>query len=155
MKRLVLAAALTAWTSLSVEAEGRKHYGQPLAAAEAASVASILQDPLAWEGRTVRVSGKVKDVCRKMGCWMEIEDASGAAIQIKVDDGVIVFPVDAIGRRAVTEGRVEVRELTREQYLEWRRHLAEEQGKPFHPDDVGGPPYRLVRLRGLGAEIEQ
>jgi hypothetical protein len=155
MQLLVLAAALTVWTSLSVQAEGRKQYGERLAGGEEASVASILQDPLAWEGRTVRVRGKVKDVCRKMGCWMEIEDASAAAIQIKVDDGVIVFPVDAVGRRAVAEGRVEVRELTREQYLEWRRHLAEEQGKPFSPSEVGDPPYRVVRLRGLGAEIEQ
>lgn len=155
MRRLGLVALLTALTSLSVQAEGRRQYGQPLAAGEEAAVAAIVQDPLAWEGKTVRVRGTVKDVCRKMGCWMEIEDTSGAAIQIKVDDGVIVFPVDAIGRQAIAEGQVEVRELTREQYLEWRQHLAEEQGKPFSPAEMEGPPYRLVRLRGLGAEIER
>lgn len=154
MKRLVLTAVLTVWASLSVQAEVKKQYGKPLAGVEEVSVASILEDPLTWEGRAVRVTGKVKDVCRKMGCWMEIEDPSGAAIQIKVDDSVVVFPMEAIGRPAVAEGRVEVRELTREEYLEWRQHLAEEQGKPFSPSGVGDPPYRLIRLRGLGAEIE-
>ncbi len=155
MKPLTL---VTAWLVLAnplVWAEGKERYGQPLEGAEEVSVSTILQDPLAWQDKTVRITGTVREVCRKMGCWIDVEDASGVSIQVKVEDGVIVFPVSSVGRQVVAEGRVEVRELTREQYQEWIRHLAEEQGTTYDPSAIGEPPYRLVRLRGLGAEISR
>jgi hypothetical protein len=47
-----------------------------------------------------------------MGCWMTLAPAgvtgdTPATLRLKVDDGVIVFPVSAKGRTAVAQGVVE------------------------------------------------
>jgi hypothetical protein len=40
-----------------------------------------------------------------MGCWIELQDPKlGKGLRFKVDDGVIVFPVSAKGKRASAEG---------------------------------------------------
>ena len=68
-------------------------------------------------------------------------------------DDVIIFPADATGRQAVAQGQVEVLDMTRERYEGWMQHLAEEQGETFDPSTIGEGPYRLVQIRGTGAEI--
>lgn len=131
----------------------RKAYGSPLKTAETTSIARLLADPSSFAGKVVRVEGSVLDVCPKAGCWMEVGSKEGA-VRIKVEDGVIVFPVDAKGRAAVAEGKVEIIEMTREQYTRWAEHLAEERGEAFDPKTVGSGPFRLVQIKGTGAEIE-
>ena len=50
----------------------------------------------------------VSAVCQTMGCWIQIaDDEKSAGIQFQVEDGVIVFPKDAKGRRASAEGTFE------------------------------------------------
>ncbi|HEX3770686.1 MAG TPA: DUF4920 domain-containing protein [Polyangiaceae bacterium] len=43
------------------------------------ALADIAKNPAAYEGKTVATSGKVTAVCQEMGCWMQLEDASGQA----------------------------------------------------------------------------
>jgi hypothetical protein len=43
------------------------------------SLADIAKNPAAFQGKTVATSGKVTAVCQEMGCWMQLEDASGQA----------------------------------------------------------------------------
>ena len=131
-----------------------RSFGEPLSAdLEVTAIATIVADPDPWVGKRVRIEGEVSGVCQKQGCWLELASPENTALRVKVDDGVIVFPQDAVGRRATAEGEVEILELTREKYTSWLEHLAEETGEEFNPDAVGDGPYRIVRLRGLGAEI--
>lgn len=130
-----------------------KSFGAAVTVQESVSIARLLADPKAYEGKTVRVEGSVHDVCPKAGCWMDLTSAEGT-IKIKVDDGVIVFPVTAKGHAAVAQGKVEVKELSREDYSRWVEHLAEEKGQPFDPKSVGEGPYRLVQIKATGAEIQ-
>ena len=116
-------------------------------------IRDIVTDPDAWASKTVRVEGKVVGVCAKKGCWMELESRAGDRLRIKVEDDVIVFPRESEGRWAVAQGTVEVKDLTREQYAGWLRHLAEEQGDTLDEASVGEGPYRLVQIKGTGAEI--
>ena len=85
---------------------------------------------------------------------MDLTSPTDATMRVKVDDGVIVFPQDAVGRQAVAEGKVEIMELERDRYEAWLKHVAEEENREFDPAEVGEGPYRIVRLRGLGSEIE-
>ena len=130
-------------------------YGSGLTVEEATPIAEILGDPDADIGKTVRVEGGVLDVCPKKGCWIELGD-EGEHIRIKVDDGVIVFPAAAKGRIAAAQGEVEAIEMTREKYLGWLAHLAEEKGETFDAAsaDVGDGPFRLIRIKGTGARLE-
>lgn len=73
-------------------------------------IADVIATPAAFVGQTVRVEGVVTAVCEHMGCWMTLASAGaadgGATLRLKVDDGVIVFPVSAKGRTAVAQGVV-------------------------------------------------
>jgi hypothetical protein len=152
---LALAAVLAFTPGLQAAgAAGGTSYGQGVKLAETTSVAKILADPDAYVGKRVRIEGRVVDVCPMKGCWMEMEEKGGASrLKVKVDDGVIVFPVDAKGKLAVAEGTVEALPMTRERYVGWLQHLAEEKGEKFDPATVGDGPFRILQIRGTGARI--
>jgi len=104
--RLGLMAALVAW--LGGPAVAQEKLGEGVTIQEATPIASLVDQPEAWLGKPVRVDGVVKAVCEEMGCWMELADeATGKSVQFKVDDGVIVFPVSAKGKRASAQGALE------------------------------------------------
>ncbi len=157
MRKWLFSLALTAGlisSNFVAAGSAEKVYGDGITGVESTEISRILENPEGFEGKTVRIEGKVVDVCRHMGCWMDIEDSTGR-IQIKVDDGVIVFPSTAVGKNTIAEGKVEVLSLTKEKYVGWLEHLAVEKGKTFDPTTVGDPPYKIVRIRGTGAEIEE
>jgi Domain of unknown function (DUF4920) len=137
-------------------ARAAETFGKGLTVAEPTSIAKILADPDAYVGKRVRIEGQVTDVCPMKGCWMEIAEGKngGEKIQVKVDDGVIVFPLTAKGKIAQAEGVVEALPMEREQYVRWLAHAAEERGKPFDPASVGTGPFRILQIRGEGARVE-
>jgi hypothetical protein len=154
-KHILFLAVATAIALVPLVQAGGKTYGAGVKAAETTSMAKIMADPDAWVGKKVRIEGKVVDVCPMKGCWMELEEGTGGAkMKVKVDDGVIVFPVDAKGKLAVAEGTVESIPMTRERYVAWLEHLAEEKGEKLDPSTVGEGPYRIFQLKGEGAEIK-
>jgi hypothetical protein len=156
MKKLSILLALAVMLALTpgLQAADGTSYGQGVKLAETTSVAKILADPDAYVGKRVRIEGRVVDVCPMKGCWMEMEEEGGASrLKVKVDDGVIVFPVDAKGKLAVAEGTVEAIPMTRERYVDWLQHLAEEKGAKFDPATVGDGPFRILQIRGTGARI--
>ena len=129
--------------------------GAPLSIAEATPVAAVLDRPDEFLGKPVRIEGEVVDVCAAAGCWLELRAGEGErSVRVKVEDGEIVFPVAARGRRAVAEGTVEAIEMTRQQYLDHRHHIAHETGAEFDPRTVEGDgPFRVIQIRGRGAEV--
>ena len=133
---------------------GAKTYGKGVQLQEATPVSEILDTPEAFIGKTVRIEGMILEVCAKRGCWIYVAgDRQGQKIQVKVTDGEIVFPMSASGRMGIVEGIVEELSLSREQMIRYLKHLAEEKGQPFDPATVKDE--RLIRLVGLGAEIEE
>lgn len=133
---------------------GVKIYGKGVSLQEITAVSAILKNPDAFIGKKVRIEGMVLDVCAKRGCWMYIAgDGEGEKIQVKVTDGEIVFPMAAAGRVASVEGIVEELKISKERMIKYLQHLAEEKGQPFDPASVKDE--RMIRLIGLGAEIEQ
>ena len=83
---------------------------------EAVAVETLLAAPDDYLGKTVRVDGVITGVCKKRGCWMQVTDPeTGNGVRIKVDDGVIVFPYEAMGKKASAEGVFEAIALTPEQ----------------------------------------
>lgn len=128
--------------------------GKPLELKKQTPIADLEKSPAGYAGKTVQVRGRVAEVCEKMGCWMNLVDpASNARVRIKVKDGEIVFPKDAVGKMAVAEGRFVKIELTREQAIERARHEAEENKKPFDPSSITGP-VTIYQIQGSGAVIE-
>jgi hypothetical protein len=129
-------------------------YGEELTLAQTTSISQILTDPESYVGQRLLVEGTVVDVCEMRGCWLELaSDKDFEKLRIKVDDGVIVFPMSARGQQARVEGVFEKLTLTEEEALEQARHQAEEHGTEFDPSVVTGPA-TIYQLKGVGALIE-
>ena len=77
---------------------------------ETTAITALVERPADYVGKTLRVDGIATAVCAHMGCWMAVAaegpggEAQGPTVRLKVDDGVIVFPVTAKGRKVSAEG---------------------------------------------------
>jgi len=133
--------------------EAFTQYGEELTLTETTSVSAILGDPESHLGEQLLVEGTVVEVCEMQGCWLALAgEQDGEQLRVKVDDGVIVFPMTARGLQARVEGVWEKLEYTMEEALEQARHEAEEHGTEFDPSTVTGPEV-VYQLKGLGAVI--
>lgn len=151
MRTFLLTVLLTAM--LSPVTTFAKDFGQGLTLTEETAISAIIDNPEAYVGKKVKVSGLVIDVCSTRGCWVYLAgDRDFEKIRIKVTDGEIVFPMEARGKKATVEGVVESMELTREDVIKRRKHHAEETGTSFDPATVTSGE-TVLRIRGLGAEI--
>ena len=107
--RLPAALLLSCLTSVSLAAAADTTLGSGVSLETATPIADVIASPANFAGRTVRVEGVVTAVCEHMGCWMTLAPAGAAGdrpptLRLKVEDGVIVFPVSARGRTAVAQG---------------------------------------------------
>jgi hypothetical protein len=130
-----------------------KTYGKGVTLTETIAIETLLRDADAWVGKRVRVEGLVTDVCPMRGCWFDMAGKKpGTKLRFKVRDGVMVFPLDAKGQRAVAEGVVRKIPLNLAQSKRYMAHQAEEKGEAFDPATVT-EPITLVRLDGSGAVL--
>ncbi|MDL1891982.1 DUF4920 domain-containing protein [Sphingobacteriales bacterium CHB3] len=149
---LSIAAILVLIGSIAIA--GPKNYGKKLTLKEKTKVSDILANPEQYDGKKVLVEGAVVDVCANRGCWIKVaSDKEFESIRFKVDDGVIVFPMDAKGKTALAEGVISVKKYTVEELIEQGKHHAEEQGEEFDPSTVKGPK-TVVQIKGEGAVIK-
>ena len=78
---------------------------------DATPVKALIEKPGDYVGKTIRVDGVATAVCEHMGCWMAIApegDPTGTTVRLKVEDGVIVLPVSARGKKVSAQGVFEV-----------------------------------------------
>ncbi|HEY3287758.1 MAG TPA: DUF4920 domain-containing protein [Gemmatimonadaceae bacterium] len=152
IRSATIALAFVALTA-TAQAQG-KQYGKPLTLKEKTPISKILQNPHAYHGQKVQVEGAIIEVCEERGCWIKIaSDKPLESIRFKVDDGVIVFPLDAKGKKATVEGEVQVKMLTAAQALAQAKEMAKERGTKVdeskYTKDVMD-----VQIKGEGARIQ-
>jgi Domain of unknown function (DUF4920) len=100
MAALLVALALPAGAEETTLGEG-------VTLKEATPIASLVGHPDQFVGKKVRIDGVATAVCQEMGCWIAIaadEKADAPSVRVKVEDGVIVFPASAKGKRVSAEG---------------------------------------------------
>ena len=88
-------------------AAGETKLGTGVTLKETTPIKALVDQPAAHVGKTLRIDGVATAVCTHMGCWMAVAaegDEQGPTVRLKVDDGVIVFPVTAKGRKVSAEG---------------------------------------------------
>ena len=130
------------------------HFGEELTLKDTTQISDILKAPQSYLDKTVKVEGRIIDVCKKRGCWIKIaSDSEFESILIKVDDGVIIFPMEAKGKMALVEGTIEKVEFSMEQTIKREKHECEKEGKEFDESKVT-KPHVMYRLRAVGAVIE-
>ncbi|HEY6727727.1 MAG TPA: DUF4920 domain-containing protein [Polyangiaceae bacterium] len=125
-------------------------HGSAISAGPEVALAKVLANPREFEGKTVTVSGDVRRVCKKMGCWMELAtDKSEAAPGCRVFFGAHQFfvPKDSDGSRARVQGEVQVKQVE----ADFVQHL-EQEGASFKAKNADGTADE-VRLVATGVEL--
>jgi hypothetical protein len=146
---LVVAVTLAAPGIVSAETI----YGKGVGNKEAVAISAIYDDPASYVGKSVTVEGLIVDVCSRRGCWMSLtSDRAFETLRVKVADGEIVFPITARGKKAAVQGKIQEIKMTMEQAIEFKKHQAQESGKPFDPATVTGP-VTLYQIYATGAVI--
>ncbi|PIQ09720.1 MAG: hypothetical protein COW71_05135 [Ignavibacteriales bacterium CG18_big_fil_WC_8_21_14_2_50_31_20] len=107
MQKYLVMFAFTILLSASLIAKDVTKYGKEITAKEKVKVSEILEKPENYVGKKVLVEGTVLNVCEKRGCWIELaSDKEFESIRVKVNDGEIVFPMEAKGQKALVEGEL-------------------------------------------------
>ena len=151
--RILTSLLLVVLLNTLVFASNVETYGGKFTLSDVTEISEILATPEEFVGKKVLVQGMVVDVCAKRGCWMYLaSDKPFEKIQIKVVDGVIVFPMSARGKNALVEGEVEALKYSKEDAITWLQHTAEEKGESFDPTSVTSG-MTVYRIKALGAEI--
>lgn len=105
MKTLALAVIVSA--AMLMPGDETK-LGKGVTLKKGTPIESLTTKPKDFVGKTVRVDGIAKAVCAEMGCWMAVAvdetDPASPTVRVKVEDGVIVFPMSAKGKKVSAEG---------------------------------------------------
>lgn len=152
MRLVALIAALVMVVAPAVAGETGKTYGKGVDGTELIKVSELVAHADKYVGKTVRVEGVIIDVCPMRGCWMDLK-SDGGTVRIKVDDGVMVFPMDAKGKNAVAEGVFTKIEMTPKEARAHAKHLAEEKGQALDAANVPNAPTVVYQIAGTGAVI--
>lgn len=105
MKKIIL-FSLGVVASVAM-AQAEQKLGTGVALTQKTSIADVVKNPEAFVGKTIRIDGTATAVCQHMGCWMAVSESDKAdapTVRLKVEDGVIVFPVSAKGKAVSAEG---------------------------------------------------
>ena len=149
IKRAFIAGLiLLAAGSLAVGADSGTKYGKGVTLANATPIADLLAKPADYVGKAVRVDGIVTGVCEMRGCWIQVSEGQ-KGVRLKVEDGVIVFPMSAMGKKASAEGVFEAIHISEEQAKAMAKEHAKEGAKSDSPYKAG----TSYQLRGSGAVI--
>lgn len=130
-------------------------YGEKLSDGEVVAISTLLAQPDEYVGKQVKIEGRITAVCAHRGCWIDVAgDQDFQSMRIKVEDGVIVFPAEAVGHVATAEGVFTKIELTAEQAEAMHKASCQKEAEGATCEHAaateGGVVYQLA---GVGAVI--
>ena len=110
MKKALILVFVAAASMATAAFNGDEKLGAGVSLKDATPIADVVKNPDAFVGKTIRIDGTATAVCQHMGCWLavsETDSADAATVRLKVEDGVIVFPVSAKGKKVSAQGTFE------------------------------------------------
>jgi hypothetical protein len=128
-----------------------KHFGNNITAKNAITYDALMAKMETSDSLNAKVTGMVKDVCQKKGCWMSmVSDQPGKPpMRVTFKDYAFFMPKDLGGKRVVIDGfaRVEVTSV------EMLRHFAEDAGKSKAEIEAITQPKREVSFEASGVLV--
>jgi hypothetical protein len=109
---------------LTVQAQAATEYGQ---FSKGSVTSSTLKDALAsfknQPQQLLQVSGTVKKVCAKKGCWMTLDD-QGTAVRVEFKGYSFFVPARLENKKVLVEGKI----LEKKRSVGEQKHLLEDAG---------------------------
>lgn len=97
----------------------------------------------------VKVKAKVVDVCKKKGCWANLELEDKSTIFVKMKDYAFFLPDDAVGKYIVLEGEASEKVTS----VNELRHYAEDAGKSQDEIEKITEPKKEIRFMASGIVV--
>jgi hypothetical protein len=144
IQALLVAMALCA---AAIAAQKAEHFGAAFTDAKTVSLKDALADVEKFSGKTIKVEGKIADVCQERGCWLVVTDGE-REMRVKFKDYGFFVPKDASGRKVILEGIIEKQTISEDH----ARHIAQESGGKQDPSKIKGP-HQVVQMTAAGVEI--
>ena len=147
---LLPAAAPPAEAAPAVVAVSGK-FGAPLSAAAPLTAQAVLADPLKYNDKDIKVTGKVSGVCQTKSCWMTLTsgDPGAQSVRISFKDYGFFVPKDCIGKNATVEGHFAAKTISAAE----AQHFAEDAAKEGTAARKVTAPEHTLALVATGVEI--
>jgi hypothetical protein len=100
-------------------------YGDKINDKNAVDVKTLSKSLATKDSVSIKVKGKVIDVCQRKGCWMNVDLGNGEQMMVRFKDYGFFVPKDAGGKTVVMQGIAFKDETSVEQL----RHYAQDAGK--------------------------
>jgi hypothetical protein len=126
------------------------HYGDIIednGAAGLTDMVSRVEEAGTFEGK---ISGEIKEVCTKKGCWFAMELPNGTSMRVTFKDYGFFIPTNSQGFPITLQG---VATLT-ETDVETLRHYAEDQGKSKEEIEAITAPKKEITFEATGVVIK-
>ncbi len=108
-----------------------QHFGEAFTLEEVTPAATLLAAPADFVEKTIRVEGRVTDVCQKAGCWMVITDETNH-MRIRTKDHGFFVAKDGAGSTAQIEGLVVALEVDPDTVAHFESESSEGATIPEH-----------------------
>ncbi|MGO2011360.1 MAG: DUF4920 domain-containing protein [Pseudoalteromonas sp.] len=147
-KLLILVLATIGLSSAKAE-----QFGEPVNNVNLLKISTLMATPDNYLDQKITIEGTVVGVCEKRGCWMTIaSDKRFENLQIKVNDGDMVFPMTAKGSEAIATGKLNKIQLNLTRTKALLAHRAQQAGNEFDENTVT-EPMAIYQLIPTGVEI--
>ena len=95
------------------------------------------------------VKGKVKEVCKREGCWLRLDDGTEDGIMIRMKDHEFTVPKDIDGKTVYVFGTATKTTTT----VKMLQHYAEDAGKTKAEIDAITSPVTEVTMDAVGVKV--
>jgi Domain of unknown function (DUF4920) len=120
-------------------------FGEKITAEGAIPANDLVAKLQSTKSAEVKVSGKVKEVCKSEGCWLKMETANGT-MMIKMKDHSFFVPLSMNGKTIVVDGKASLKETS----VEMLKHYAEDAGKSKEVIDAIKEPKKEITVEAKG-----
>ena len=150
MRKLLWIACLLCLPAIAL-AQTDNNYGKKVKTGKAVEVPVFLTEmekaDSTWKGV---VKGTVKEVCKREGCWLRLDDGKGNDILVRMKDHEFTVPKDIDGKTVYVMGTA-FKTTTSVKML---KHYAEDAGKTQAEIDAITQPKTEIKLEATGVKIE-
>lgn len=101
------------------------YFGDTITTDGAIEANQLLSQLSGKDSLSIKLTGKIEDVCQKKGCWMNIKLSDNQEMRVKFKDYAFFVPKDAAGKTVFIEGYAYNDTIPVEQL----KHYAEDAGE--------------------------
>lgn len=83
--------------------QSKDQFGESLTLTQVVPVSDVFVNAEQLNGQLIRVTGRVSDLCKHKGCWMQVTDGANV-LTVRFKDEAFIIPASSLGRQVDMEG---------------------------------------------------